>query len=89
VNKVKSGFLFATPTFTSGFARVLDLYGVYDKYNSSNSDREADCRAIWADWRVVGQDVFSALREFENSLPANVDQRNELCGIGEQMSFFS
>jgi len=86
VDKINSSFLFATPTFTSGFARVLDLYGVYDKYNSSTTEREADSKAIWADWSVVGQDISFALKEFENSLPANIDQTNDLC---EQMSFFS
>jgi hypothetical protein len=74
VNKIKSSFLFATPTFTSGFARALDLCG--------------DCKAVWADWSIVGQDISLALKEFENFLPADVNKRNELCGVGEQMSFF-
>jgi len=89
VNRVKSTFLFATPTFTSGFARALDLYGVYDRYNSSRTEREADYKAIWSDWSVVGQDIHFALRSFGDSLPASADRNNELCGVGEQMSFFS
>jgi len=28
-----SDFLAATPSFLSGMARVLDMFGVFDKYN--------------------------------------------------------
>ena len=57
------------PSFLSGAARSLDLYCLFDSYNSSSTEREADCRAILSDWRVVGQDILSAMREFERSLP--------------------
>jgi hypothetical protein len=30
MNKTATGYLFAMPTFLSGAARVLDLFGVYD-----------------------------------------------------------
>jgi hypothetical protein len=89
VNNVQSDFLFAAPTFISGAARVLDLYGVFDKYNTSSSALEADSKAILSDWSMVGQDLFWAMHQFEISLPPeSIARHNELCGVGQQMSFF-
>ena len=89
MNKYRSDFLFSTPSFVSGAARVLDLYGVYDVYNSSSTDREADYKAIFSDWNMVGQDIWSAMKQFEFSLPAgSVSRPDELCGADQQLSFF-
>lgn len=62
--KVKSDFLFAQPSFASGAARVLDLWGQFDEYNVSATPAEADAKAIAADWSVVGQDIFDALEQY-------------------------
>jgi len=86
VNKARSDFLFATPSFIYGAARVLDLFGVYDAYNSSSTACEADYRAIWSDWSMVGQDIYSAMKQFEHSLPPGSVVRNE--ELSQQMSFF-
>ena len=88
MNKSRSTFLFSTPSFASGVARALDLYGLYDRYNYSSTEQEADCKAIWSDWSVVGQDIRSATERFRDSLPAKERDR-ELSGVGEQLSFFS
>jgi hypothetical protein len=69
-NKIKSGFLYADPSFLSGFARTLDVYGLYDAYNASNSPREADTRALAADWIVVGQDLQEAIDQFQSETVA-------------------
>jgi hypothetical protein len=65
-NKVKSGFLYADPSFLSGFGRALDLHGLYDSYNASATPLEADTRALAADWIVVGQDLQDAMNEFQS-----------------------
>jgi hypothetical protein len=59
--KVKTGFLYAQPSFASGAARVLDMWGQFDEYNSSESADEADEKAIASDWLVVGQDLVDAI----------------------------
>ena len=59
--KVKSDFLFAQPSFASGAARALDLWGVLDDYNISSTTLEADEKAIAADWIIVGQDLSDAM----------------------------
>ena len=50
---VKSDFLFAQPSFASGVARTLDLWGQFDDYNRSDTPVEADGKAIAADWFVI------------------------------------
>jgi len=60
-----SDYLFAQPSLISGMARLLDLCGVYDSYNSSE---KADFMATFADWYSVGQDVQSAIDIFEASM---------------------
>ena len=65
-NKVKSGFLYADPSFLSGAARTLDLYGLYDAYNVSTTPVEADARALAADWIITGQDLQDAIDDFQS-----------------------
>lgn len=64
-NNVKSDFLFAQPSFVTGVARLLDLYGTFDQYNMSSTVVEADHKAIAADWFCVGQDMQVALEQYE------------------------
>lgn len=61
-----SDFLFASPDFISGFARVVDLGGTFDVYNASESEIEADNKAIQNDWATVGKDMTSAVRNYSN-----------------------
>lgn len=60
-----SGFLYADPSFMSGVARTLDLFGQFDTYNQSLTPAEADARAIAADWIIIGQDIAGAMEQFE------------------------
>ncbi|MGA2920080.1 MAG: hypothetical protein ABSE28_03180 [Candidatus Sulfotelmatobacter sp.] len=69
INKIKSDFLVASPSFASGAGRLLDWYGLYDSYNVSRSGQEADAKAMFADWRMVGEDLNNALVEFEVEQP--------------------
>ena len=69
-DKVQSGFLFADPSFLSGASRTLDLFGVYDHYNASETQLEADTRAIASDWLITGQDIQGAIDQFQNEEPA-------------------
>lgn len=65
-HKVKSDFLFAEPSGLSGYARVIDLFGAFDDYNSSDTEAEADAKALAADWLIVGQDIREAAQSEEN-----------------------
>jgi hypothetical protein len=70
IKNVKTDFLFAQPSFASGAARTLDLWGTLDDYNSSETTLEADEKAIAADWIVVGQDLSDAMAQNESELTA-------------------
>ena len=59
-NRIKADFLFAQPSFLSGVARLFDFWGLYDLYNVSPSTAEADARALYADWNIVGQELIAA-----------------------------
>ena len=65
-HSIQTDFLFARPSWLSGFARVLDLFGVFDVYNQSRTPEEADAKAMYADWRIVGQDIMEAVSHFDS-----------------------
>lgn len=54
-------YLFYRPSFLSGLARTLDLFGLYDDYNISQTNEEADAKAIYSDWKAVGTDLQNVL----------------------------
>lgn len=72
-SKSTSDFLFAGPSLVSGASRLLDLYCLFDVYNTSPSGAEADYKAMLADWCAVGQDIRSAITAFESASPQGSD----------------
>lgn len=67
--RVGSDFLVARPSFSAGIARLFDLFGRFDVYNTSPSGAAADCKAMRADWLVVGQDLYDAVDRFREEHP--------------------
>ena len=63
---MRSDFLFATPSWLSGAARTLDLAGQFDDYNDSPTEEIADARALFLDWRAVGQALLDAVKVFRD-----------------------
>lgn len=61
--KYRSDFLFVTPSALIGAGSILNIAGNYFSFNSSSSEREADMRALLADWGVVGNDISEAMEE--------------------------
>ena len=68
-----SDFLYARPSFLEGMARVMDIGGTLNEYNSSG---DPDTIALLMDWLVVGQAMRQAIDEHET---AEVDEL-ELAG---------
>lgn len=60
-----SGYLVSRSTFITGMGQILDTAGSYQKYNSSDSEQEADSKATLLDWIAVGDDIKAALGSFE------------------------
>ncbi len=58
-----SDFLFAQPSWLSGVGRVVDLCGCFDDFNDSPSPYIADERAMYSDWRMIGDDLVQAIEQ--------------------------
>lgn len=61
---MRPDFLVATPTWLSGSARLLDLAGDFDEYNDSQSIEAADAKALFCDWRLIGDAILDAMNGF-------------------------
>lgn len=59
---VRSGRLFARPSFLEGYARAIDLGGTLTEYNRNQTGEEADEKAISTDWLAVGDSISSAMQ---------------------------
>ncbi|HEY6248225.1 MAG TPA: hypothetical protein VIX17_30125 [Pyrinomonadaceae bacterium] len=64
-----TGFLFAEPSFLTGFASVIDIGGSMLTYNVSRTGAEADQRAIASDWAVIGSDILNAAKTLGEKEP--------------------
>lgn len=47
-------------TFVRGMSDILDFSPLINRFATSDTEREADARAIAADWRAVGHDLETA-----------------------------
>jgi hypothetical protein len=68
VSSTITTFLFSTPSFASGVARLLDFNGTFDVYNRSRTEEEADAHAMLSDWLTVGNDLSNAIASFSQEL---------------------
>lgn len=66
---MRPDILVATPSWLSGTARVLDLAGQFDDYNDSHSIEAADAKAIFCDWRLIGEAFLDAVNVFRRESP--------------------
>ena len=61
-----SSALFVYPSFLKGVARSIDLFGLLDEYNYSETENEADVKSLKRDWDIIGKDLWSAVKEYES-----------------------
>lgn len=68
----KTTFLVAENDFLSGVSRVLDIASTRNKrvYNTSRSGDEADKKAIFNDWFMIGNDIRGAYEQFKKEVKA-------------------
>ncbi len=64
--RMRTGFLFPTPGFLSGIGSVLNVFGKPGLYNYSRTGEEADFKALYSDYRMIGQDIEDAMGIFED-----------------------
>jgi hypothetical protein len=70
-----SSFLFSTPSFLEGMSRCLDIFGVYDRYNLSETPHEADAIAIRNDWAAVCMHLNDAFIHEQAKIEAQAKAR--------------
>jgi len=68
---IKTFCLFAQPSFLSGTARLVDLGGVFDKYNRSQTEEQADARALASDWSSIGYDLRITMERMRHELQSS------------------
>ncbi len=68
---MRTDFLFAMPSWLSGAARTLDMAGQFDEYNDSQTTQAADAKALFCDWRIVGESLLEAIRTLPNGPQAS------------------
>ncbi|MFO7321116.1 MAG: hypothetical protein DIU68_005270 [Chloroflexota bacterium] len=71
--------LFARPSFLSGVARLVDVLGTLNEYNSAPNGNLADFYATRADWKAVGDDMWEALRQFNYEAIQKADRATQQC----------
>jgi hypothetical protein len=62
---IRSDFLFASPSFVEGIARILDFGNTLNVYNYSESEEKADEIAMRLDWAMVGNDLHKAIDDVQ------------------------
>ena len=67
---MRPDFLVATPSWLSGAARVLDLTGQFDEYNDSHTIDAADAKAIFCDWRLIGETILGVFSRESQTTPS-------------------
>lgn len=67
-NKFKTDFLLPKNNFLVGLGSVLNINGLYFDYNYSKTAQEADNKAIFSDWKNVGEDIKTAEKKFKKNL---------------------
>ncbi len=67
MNEFRSDFLFPTEGLITGIGSVLDINGTYVQFNYSDSDQEADTKALRNDWENVAGHVSSAFEKIKES----------------------
>lgn len=54
-----------------GLGSILNISGNYFEFNYSNSEKEADMKAIENDWGVIGNDIQEAISSSQKNLSEN------------------
>lgn len=68
VERSLSFYLFSKPSFNEGMGRVLDLGANTDTYNEHKTGEEADKKALFADWQMVGNDIKNSVLVYEQQI---------------------
>lgn len=60
-----SNYLFSSPSFLEGSARIVDFGGTLTEFNRSLDEEQADYLAMYNDWLATGDDIIKAIELME------------------------
>lgn len=63
----RSSRLYHSSSVITGVASLFNIAGNFFEFNYSESESEADNKAIKRDWEIVGKDLYEAIETVENS----------------------
>ncbi len=85
LRRMRTDFLFPTPSFLTGIASLLNLSGNPGRYNHSRTGREADIRALYSDYRMIGQDIEDVIKVVESQYAEAFAEQERLFDPDEAM----
>lgn len=63
--KYRTDQLFPRTNFLIGAGSIFNIPGKYYQFNYSETEEDADSKAIENDWGVIGQDIRKAIQDQE------------------------
>jgi hypothetical protein len=64
----KTDFLTPDSSFLVGMGSVINIGGNYFEYNTSEGNWEADRKAIFMDWKMIGNDIRDSMTLFSQKI---------------------
>jgi len=55
------------PNFIRDYSSVVDFTPIPDRFNTSETDEEADLNSLKSDWQAVGLDLNEVIAEHESN----------------------
>ena len=53
-------------------AQLFDFQQIMNRYNTSESELESDTSAIKSDWYATGNDIYVAMKKYEQEKPSQI-----------------
>lgn len=60
-NSPTFGLIKNRPSFIEGFSSILNFKDIIEHYNASETEQEADLKAVTSDWEAVGIDMRNVI----------------------------
>lgn len=57
-----TNILYPRQSFLTGAMSTLNLFGISTTYNVSDSEDEADAKALYSDWLTTGNDIRNVIQ---------------------------
>lgn len=67
-NQIHSSALYSDSSFLRGMARVVDLFGTMNQFDSYNLKTEPDLEALKRDWEIIGIDLYDGIEQYREEV---------------------